>query len=176
MKVILLFMISIKLMAISVDPLLLKAQASIFPKIMLLDKDISKKTEGDKLIFSIVHTDKQHSDAQQLKKMIDGEYKDKLGELNLEVRLEHVNAFDVKGKASSYYIFDASLPEMKKVLQHAKRFHRICFGYNYKEFVHDTLISLFVKEKTYIYLNKSALHEYEIKFTPIFYRIAKVIE
>lgn len=176
MRLIVLFLICIDLMAVSVDPLLLKAQASIFPKIMLLDKDISKKATGDTLILSIVHTGEQHAAAQQLKEMINLEYKDKLGTSNLEVRLENINDFDTTTSVASYYIFDASLPKMKKVLEHAKRSQRICFGYNYKEFVYNTLVSLFVKEKTYIYLNKSVLQEYRIKFTPIFYRIAKTVE
>lgn len=163
-------------MALGVDPLLLKAQASIFPKIMLLDTSISNKTQDNKLVFSIVHTQKESSNANRLKEIIEAEHQDSLGELSLEVRLNDIEEFNTKTKAAAYYVFNASSPKMKKVIMHAKKMHRICFGYNYQEFDHNILISLFVKERTYIYLNKSALHEYGIKFTPIFYRIAKVVE
>ncbi len=176
MRLLLLLLFSIELMAISIDPLLLKAQASIFPKIMLLDTGISNKTNEKKLIFSIVYADKERSSAKRLKKMIESEYKDKLGELGLEVRLDEIKKFTSKNDAAAYYIFDASSPEVNKVVSHAQKRNRICFGYNYKDFGKDVLISLFVKERTYIYLNKSVLSEYQVKFTPIFYRIAKVIE
>ena len=176
MRLLLLLFFSIELMAMSIDPLLLKAQASIFPKIMLLDTDISKKTHDKKLLFSIIHTDNERSSAMTLKKMIEAEYKDKLGELHLEIRLDDIKEFTSANDAGAYYVFDASSPKMKKVISHAEKTHRICFGYNYKDFDQNILISLFVKEKTYIYLNKSALHEYGIKFMPIFYRIAKVVE
>ncbi len=176
MRLLLLLFFSIELLAMNIDPLLLKAQASIFPKIMLLDTDISNKTKEKKLILSIVYTDKEYSTAIKLKNMIEAEYKEKLGELQLEVRLDDIKAFSLKNDAAAYYIFDASSSKTKQVVSHAKKEHRICFGYNYKDFDQNILISLFVKERTYIYLNKSALHEYGIKFTPIFYRIAKVIE
>lgn len=176
MRLLFLLFLGIELMALSVDPLLLKAQASIFPKIMLLDTDISNKTKDKKLILSIVYTDKEYVSAKTFKEMIETEYQDKLGELVLEVHLDNIKMFASTNDAAAYYIFDASSIKMMDVISHAKKKHRICFGYNYKDFDQNTLISLFVKEKTYIYLNKSALHEYGIKFTPIFYRIAKVIE
>jgi len=176
MRLLLLLFLSIELMALSIDPLLLKAQASIFPKIMLLDNDISIKTTDKKLVFSIIHTDSERKIAQKLKELIDNEYANKLGELNLETRLSNIKDFDGKEDAAAYYIFDASSAKMKDVVSHAELTHRICFGYNYKDFDKNVLVSLFLKEKTYIYLNKSALQEYQIKFTPIFYRIAKVVE
>ena len=174
MRLLLLLFFAIELMAISIDPLLLKAQASIFPKIMLLDNDISNKTVGEKLVFSIIYNDKEKSSAQKLKKMIDNEYKNKMGELIFETQLTNIKKFNPKKEATAYYVFNAS--DTKQVIAHASNKHRVCFGYNYKDFDKNIIISIFVKEKTYIYLNKSALHEYKIKFTPIFYRIAKVIE
>jgi len=163
-------------MALSVDPLLLRAQASVFPKIMLLDKNIEKKLTDNKLVLSIVHTDDEHKYAQKLKDMIDTEYKHMLGKLGLEPRLVSLSDFNTSTKAGAYYIFDASSTEIKKVISHAKNNKRICFGYNYQDLKANVLISLFVKEKMYIYLSKSALQEYKIKFTPIFYKIAKVLE
>lgn len=176
MRLFILLFFTIELMAASIDPLLLKAQASIFPKIMLLDSDIATKTADNKLVLSIIHTSNEKSNAQKLKEMMDLEYVSNLGNLNFEVRLTHIDTFNKKQDVAAYYIFDASTAQKKKVVSHAKASQRICFGYNYKDFDKNILISLFVKEKTYIYLNKSALHEYQLKFTPIFYRIAKIIE
>ena len=176
MRLLLLLFFAIELMAISIDPLLLKAQASIFPKIMLLDSTIANKTNDNKLVLSIVYANDEKASAHKFKDMIDSEYGNSLGDLTFETRLTSLNEFDKKQDAAAYYVFDASSAKKKEIVSHATKTQRICFGYNYKDFEENVLISLFVKEKTYIYLNKSALYEYKIKFTPIFYRIAKVIE
>lgn len=176
MRLLLLLFFAIDLMAIGVDPLLLKAQASIFPKIMLLDNDISSKLDDNKLVLSIVYSDKERIKAKKLKDMIDLEYKNILGEVTFQTRLVDIKKFDKTHNAAAYYIFDASSQKMKDVISHAKGTHRICFGYNYKDFDKGILISLFVKERTYIYMNNSVFHDYKVKFTSIFYRIAKVIE
>ena len=38
------------------------------------------------------------------------------------------------------------------------------------------LVSLLMKEKTYIYLNKRAVNRYAIRFMPAFYKIVRVQE
>ena len=174
MRLFLLLFITVNLMAFSIDPLLLKAQASIFPKILLLDKDINTKLIDNTLLLNIIHTDNEAKSAQQLKSMIENEYKSNLGELGFTIRLTNIKQFNQKDVASAYYMFDASSREMQKVITYASKVHRICFGYNYKDFDSNILLSLFVKEKTYIYLNKAALINYDIKFIPIFYKIVKV--
>ena len=65
--------------------------------------------------------------------------------------------------------------DKKPVILHSINNNRICFSYHYKDFDDGTLISLFLKEKTYIYINKSFINVYSIKFVPIFYKIAKAI-
>lgn len=174
MRLFLLLFFTVNLMALSIDPLLLKAQASIFPKILLLDKDINTKLVGDTLLLNIVYTDSESKNAQRLKSMIENEYKSNLGELEFTIRLTNIKKFSQKDAVSAYYMFDASSSEMQKVINHASKEHRICFGYSYKDFDNNILVSLFVKEKTYIYLNKAALDKYDIKFIPIFYKIVKV--
>ena len=53
------------------DPLLLRTQASIFPKIILLDRDIESKISENEIIISIVHTENDHADATILKKLME---------------------------------------------------------------------------------------------------------
>lgn len=170
----LLFLV-LDLMAADMDPLLLKAQAIVFPKIMLLDQNVTEKSDNKELVLEIVYADDEKSDAERLKSMIDVEYRNKIGDFALEVRLVDIDRFSTNETASAYYIFDASTQKIKAVISQAMRKSRICFGYSYKDFSNNILISLFVKEKTYIYLSKSALHDYHIKFIPIFYKISKVI-
>jgi hypothetical protein len=79
MRFLLLVLLAIDMMALSVDPLLLQAQASVFPKIMLLDNAISNKIKANRLVLDIVHTDAQTASATKLKSVIDTEYNNRLG-------------------------------------------------------------------------------------------------
>jgi len=177
MKYLLLLLLTINLYASKYDPLILRAQASIFPKIMLLDTSVSKKERDKPLILSIVYSKSEIKQAKFFKEYIDKQYKNKLGKLEFQVKLLSIDKFDAKkSNSDAYFIFNADREKEQQVIKHASTNKVICFGYNYKNFDKNVLISLHVKEKTYIYLNKSALHDYDIKFMPIFYNIVKVIE
>ena len=63
-----------------------------------------------------------------------------------------------------------------KVASIASGNQRICFSYNHNDLDNGSLISLQLKEKVYIYLNKNKLNEYDIKFKPVFYNIVKLVE
>lgn len=175
MRLLLFLLFTLDLMAGSVDQLLLKAQAGIFPKIMLLDKDIQNKLQDNKLVLGIVYTKREKRAAEQFKEMLKEEHKNRLGGYRFEARMIDIVDFDADEDVSAYYIFGTGVSEVSNVVSNAVRKKRICFSYNYRDFANNVLIGLFVKEKTYIYLNKSALQAYNIKFIPIFYKIVKVI-
>ena len=158
------------------DPLLIRAQASIFPKIIMLDKNISLKTNGGSISIAIISSDQDTSTAQQIKNDILNKYKNGLGQKTLKVNLISFKQLASTDKATAYYMLKASKKQHTKVTSFAAAKNRIVFSYDYKDFKSNALISILVKEKTYIYLNKSALHEYNIKFLPLFYKIAKIIE
>lgn len=169
-------LLSHNLFAYDYDPLLIRAQASIFPKIIMLDKNISLKTNGDSISIAIISSEQDTSTAQQIKNDILNKYKNGLGQKILKVKLISFKQLASTDKATAYYMLKASKKQHRKVTSFAAAKNRIVFSYDYKDFKSNALISVLVKEKTYIYLNKSALHEYNIKFLPLFYKIAKIIE
>ena len=69
------------------DPLLLRAQASIFPKIIMLDKDVDKKVESGQLVVLIMHSSQEKSIAIKFKDLIKQQYKNKLGKKELIINL-----------------------------------------------------------------------------------------
>ena len=166
MRIFLFLLLAINLMANSFDSLLLKTQAIIFPKIILLDKDVENKLFNNKIVFSIVYTKNELSKAEQLKSMIDKEYMDRLDKYDFEVQLLNEKQFFEDNKSTSYYLFNSSISTKYKK-------NHIYFGYDYKNFNDNILISLFVQDKTYIYLNKIALSKCNIRFLPVFYKIAR---
>ena len=162
--------------AIDYDPLLMRAQATIFPKIILLDKDLDSKLEKNKIVIEILHSDEERKVALTIKSLIENKYKDKLGNKSLIIQLNDFESFNTKSNVTAYFILKGSSDIHNKITAHASTNKRLVFCYDHTDFKSNTLISLLMKEKTYIYLNKSAIHNYDINFLPLFYKIVKVIE
>lgn len=173
---IILMMSSKTLYAFDYDPLLIRAQASIFPKIVLLDKDLDKKVLEDKIVISILHGDGEYQVANEIKALIEKQYKKNLGKSRLEINIVDYEAFDDIAMSTAYFILKGASLYRDKVTAYAASKQRLVFCYDYKDFDNNALVSVLVREKTYIYLNKKAIHDYDIKFLPLFYKIVKVIE
>ena len=160
----------------SYDPLLLRAQASIYPKIILLDQKLTEKTNNNNVLISIVTTEQSNRIAEQLKALINKKYNNTLGNNKLTINIITFNEIQESPVATAYIAMEAREASFKKLVSHASDHGRIVFSYNYTDFKYNALISLHVKEKTYIYFNKTAVQLYNIKFMPIFYKIIKIIE
>jgi len=158
------------------DPFLLRAEASIFPKIILLDKNLSIKAPENEVTITIVSTSQDDEAATQLMYLINDKYKNGLGDNKLKVNVTTFDIFKELPLATAYIVLQGSEDAYKKVTSYASSHNRIVFSYSYTDFIKKSLISMLVKEKTYIYLNKSAVQLYDIKFIPVFYEIIKIIE
>ena len=158
------------------DSLLIRAQASIFPKIILLDKGLVNKVVDNTVVISVVYSAEDMGVAKQLKTNIDNQYKVKLDNKLLIVKLIDFDVFDESDNSTSYIILTSTDSNILSVTKHASLSNKIVFSYNYTDFTNNCLISLLMKEKTYIYLNKSSLHQYGVDFVPLFYKIVKVVQ
>ncbi len=171
-----LILVSKQAFAFDYDPLLIRAQASIFPKIILLDKDLDKKVMENKVVISILHGNGEYEIALNIKSLIEGQYKKNLGKNELKINVLDYRKFDDSTVSTAYFILKGASTYREQVTAHAASKNRVVFSYDYKDFESNALISVLVREKTYIYLNKNAIHDYDIKFLPLFYKIVKVIE
>ena len=167
---------SISAMAAEYDPLLLRTQATIFPKIILLDKDLENKIASNEIIISIVYSSEDKSNAELLKNLMLEQYAENLGNKKLTINLHNSEIPDTSNPSTAYFIMQGNPDAHEKITSFAARHKRVCFSYNYKDFKNNALISILIKEKTYIYLNKEAIQDYDIKFLPMFYNIVKVLE
>lgn len=154
----------------------MRAQASMFPKIILLDKDIENKAVGDEVKIEILHMKKDAMVAKRVKGLIENKYKNKLGSKTLIIELIDFSSFNFSTVATAYIVLKGDSDYHSSVTDFASKHNRLVFGYDYRDFSNNVLVSVLMKEKTYIYLNKSAIHSYGINFQPLFYKIVKVIE
>jgi len=169
-------MMSLQVYGLEYDPLLIRAQASIFPKIILLDKDISSKSGGDGVVIEVLHTASDVIVANKVKQLIENQYGGKLGNKKMVIKLVDFSLFNATTVATAYFVLKGESDYQSSVASHASENNRLVFSYDYRDFSNNVLMSVLMKEKTYIYLNKSAIHSYGINFQPLFYKIVKVIE
>ena len=158
------------------DALLLRMQASIYPKIAMLDKKIQNKRVNDDIIFVIAHAKNELQYANNLKKLINDEYKGKIGEHQLIVNTSEFMKLDNSTPATAFIFLKGSRKMHAYVTDIASRNNRISFSYDHNDLKNNSLISLLIKEKAYIYLNKPVMSEYQIDFLPLFYKIVTVQE
>lgn len=162
--------------ATTYDPLLLRAQSSIFPKIVLLDKDVAIKSPDNEVLITVVSMKQDVSIAQQLQSTIKEKYGDHLGDKKLIINMVAFEDIEKAPLATAYIVLQGSRADYEGVVSIASANNRIVFSYSYTDFEYKPLISLYVKEKTYIYVNKSSLQLYDIKFLPVFYKLTKIVE
>ncbi len=158
------------------DPLLMRAQATIFPKIILLDKNLEQKVDDNKVVVSVLYGAGERQAAEKIRTLINEQYKNNLGRRELDVRLIDYAQFHEDYPSTAYFLLKGAREQRDKVTRYASSQKRLVFCYDYRDFENNALVSVLMKEKTYIYLNKSAIHDYDIKFLPLFYKIVKVIE
>ena len=110
------------------DPLLLRAQASIYPKIMLLDKEIKKKTVNEEYVIKIVADANEQGGAQQLKSFIEEKYKSNLGEMTLNIQIITDDELHSGGLATAYIVMQVDNDTYQDVVAIASEKNRIVFG------------------------------------------------
>jgi len=157
------------------DPLLLRAQATLFPKIVLLDQDVNVKIKSRELLVLVLYAKNDLENAGLTKELIEKKYKH-TNKNKMIVKLVMYDDFNESMNATAYFLLKGPGRSVEQVSNHAQGSNRITFSYDYNDFESNALLSVIMKEKTYIYLNKKALQDYGINFLPLFYKIVKVIE
>lgn len=160
------------------NSLLLRTQASIFPKIVMLDTAATSKLKDNVVVMRVIYESNDKKAAESIKRLIEENYGNKIG--NHELIVDLVDLVDVETTVddlpTAYIVMNVESDMAVKVASIASANQRICFSYNHNDLGNNSLISLQLKEKVYIYLNKNKLNEYGIKFQPVFYNIVKVVE
>ena len=167
--------VTLPAVAFEYSSLLLRAQASVFPKIIMLDADIDKKVINNTVVLHIIYESDDIVAAKNTKRLIESTYGDNLGGYGFKVEVvdSRVGVMEV---ATAYLLLNVESDTASRSATQAVNNQRICFSYNYKDLDNTSLISLQMKEKVYIYLSKKRLSEYDIRFQSVFYNIVKVVE
>lgn len=157
------------------DELLLKAQASIFPKVMLLDRKIEDKLIDGEIIYTIVYDKSDFYTALEIKKIIDSNYKGYFDKYKYKIILVDFSDFSSNTKTSAIYVLNSD-KNIKKVANIALVKGIIAFSYDTRNLKKGLLFSLMLEKSMVLYLNKESLYTKKIDFVDSLLQMVRFID
>ena len=98
---------------------LLKAQATIFPKIMLLDKKLDEKLINGKIVYTVVYDESDYNTALDVSELIKDNHNGQLGKYDYRVNLVKSSDLSVDTEATAIYSLNSD-KDITKVANIAK--------------------------------------------------------
>ncbi len=168
-------LIVVPLFGFSYSPLLLKAQASIFPKLLLLAKEPQKLLVRGSIVFAIVHEAEDTLPASEFKSLMEQQYKGRIEGYPFKVILIQYSELNETVEASAVMAFHsekhidepAKLAVKKKIVSFVEDAAYLNEGY---------LFSLNMERSTVIYMNKPMLPYYGIEFSDTLYHVVRFFD
>ena len=157
------------------DDLLLKAQASIFPKIILLDKKIEDKLIDNKIVYTIVYNKSDYLTALSIEKFIDKKFQGYLDTYNYKINLVDFTSFSETTEASAVYVLNLK-EHIEKIATVAKEKGIISFSYDINNLKKGLMFSLVIEKSTVLYLQKENLYSKNIDFVDALLQMVRFIE
>lgn len=159
----------------SYDEILLKAQSSIFPKIILLDKKLPKKLIDNKIVFTIVYDKSDYYTALEIKKYINDEYKGHFDKYNYKIDLVKFSDFSQKTEGSAFYFLNSEkkIDSLAKIAQNKGV---ISFSYDIDNLKKGLMFSLVIEKSTVLYLERDNLYTQKIDFVDSLLQMVHFVE
>ena len=166
-----LFLLPLSLWSYNYDTLLLKAQASLFPKLLQLDREIGKKLVDGKMRCLIAYEPSDEAVALRLVELMHRAG----GGIPLEVIAMPYDAIDGETRATAIYTL-RSESQIARIGEIAMRHAMITFTYDLTDLKKQMLFSLMLEKNAVLYLNKSELEHYKVDFVDELYQIVRFID
>ncbi|MEA3352337.1 MAG: hypothetical protein U9Q33_00775 [Campylobacterota bacterium] len=157
------------------DDVLLKAQSSIFPKVVLLDKKIEDKLIDNKIVYTIVYDKVDSVTAVSIKDFIDKNFKGQLDIYNYKINLVEINDFSEQTEASAIYVLNLD-EHIEKIATIAKQKGIISFSYGINNLKKGLMFSLVIEKSTVLYLKKDNLYTKKINFVDALLQMVRFVE
>ena len=163
-KIILLYLAFVNLaFAYNYDEVLLKAQASIFPKIILLDKKLNDKLIDGTIVYTIIYDKSDYLIAVEIRNFINTKYRGQLDNYAYKINLVDISNFSEETEASSIYALHLGT-DITKVATIAKEKGIISFSYDVNNLSKGLMFSLSIEKSTILYLERRNLPSQDVDF------------
>jgi hypothetical protein len=157
------------------DDILLKAQASIFPKIITLDKKIDEKLVDGKIVYTIIYDKTDYATALSIKDFINNNFNGQLDTYGYKINLVDFSNFSEQTEASAIYVLNLQ-EHIEKIATIANTKGIVSFSYDIKNLNKGLMFSLVIEKSTVIYLKKENLYTNKIDFVEALLQMVKFIE
>jgi len=157
------------------DEIVLKAQASIFPKILLLDKKIEDKLVNGEIVYTIIYDKTDYHTALSIEKFINNNFNGRLDKYNYKINLVDVSNFSNQMETSAIYVLNLE-EHIQKIASVAKEKGIISFSYDINNLRRGLMFSLVIEKSTVLYLEKDNLFTTKIDFVDALLQMVQFIE
>lgn len=156
------------------DELILKAQASIFPKIILLDKKIENKLIDNKIVYTIVYDKEDYLTALSIKEFINNNFDGRLDIYDYKIDLVDFEEFSQQTDSSAVYVLN--LKNIDKIAAIARNKGIISFSYDINNLKKGLMFSLVIEKSTVLYLEKETLYTDKIQFVDALLQMVRFVD
>ncbi|WP_281950691.1 hypothetical protein [Nitrosophilus kaiyonis] len=171
-----LFLLNLSLFAYKYNEFLIKTQAALLPKIMLLDKKFANKTVDSKVKIAIIFNENDINTAFLLKTFITNYYGSDFENYMLVIKLKKVEDFlNSKEKYSAIYLLKLSEDNYQKIYKKIKNSNIYSFVYDKDDLKYGFLFSIDLEEKPIIFMNKKAINK-NFDFIEQLYTLVRLID
>lgn len=157
------------------DDLILKAQASIFPKIILLDKKIDNKLIDGKIVYTIIYDKTDYLTALSIEKFINKNFKGYLDTYEYKINLVDFENFSEKTEASAIYVLNLK-EHVERIATIASEKGIISFSYDINNLQKGLMFSLVIEKSTVLYLKKENLYTKKIDFVDALLQMVQFVD
>lgn len=155
--------------------LLLKAQASIFPKIILLDKKIEDKLVNGKVVYTIVYDKDDYKTARKVRDLIDANHNGHFDKYQYKINLVEYSNLSTKTQATAFYALNSD-KNIHKIATITREKGIVAFAYDIANLKQGLLFSLMFEKSTVLYINKENLYTNKIDFVDSLYQIVRFLD
>lgn len=157
------------------DDVVLKAQASIFPKIILLDKKIEDKLIDGKIVYTIIYDKTDYVTALSIEKFINKNFQGRLDRYEYKINLVEFANFSEHTEASAIYVLNLT-EYIETIATIAREKGIISFSYDINNINKGLMFSLVIEKSTVLYLGKENLFTKKIDFVDALLQMVRFVD
>lgn len=171
-----LVLVSASLFAYTFDTLLLRAEATVFPKVVLLSRSYERTLVDQAVLFCIVYDEDDESYALALKSMIEEKYPNGIGYKKIQAKILPYGRLTPDIQATAFFAMPAKEESMQMLAAIARSKKIISFVYDKSHLRYGFLVSLAIERAGVLYFNRSVLKEGGFDFENSIFAISRFIE
>ncbi len=163
----------VSLEAYKYNEFLLKTQADLVPKILLLDKDLRRKIENNTITLAIIYETNDEERAKLLQKFLQKKYHKKLFDLNFRIKLIDIEDF-IKNpqNVTALYLLKLTPQHLKQLRAIIQKRGLYTFVYDKDDLQYGFLFSIDLQKRPIIFANKEVIKE-GFDFLPQLYTLIR---